>query len=204
MQLQELKQKFNQFKDENKELEYNEFCEKRRDWLKDQITIATYLPFQTKVAMALNVVESLIKEEDDMLTYDPIEKDVITFMTLVNMYTDIEYEFEDTDDDNDEGVEIYNDLCEIGVDDFLDFCDLSDDMSVFQGWVDNEIYTKCTERNSIGSVLNRRLISIENTIISMVDKLANMELKPEALTEVAETIDRINNTVGEVKELANK
>lgn len=201
MKLTELKQKYDEFVptiDKEKPL-----WEQKRKWFAEHIVITPYIPFEIKAGMALQVVDSVLSfnKETDCLEYTILEKDVLLSVAMVNMYTDIEYDIKEEDESS--SLDVYNIIAEMGLDDYLKYQSDCFDAETFCGWVEEECRIRLKAYNGTGAVLNRRLKGIEDQIVSAVDKLSNLNLNPEIMSEVAETIERINLTVGEVKSLNN-
>ena len=126
-------------------------------------------------------------------------------MSIVNLYTDIEYEIRDSeaDDEANEGkyepIEVYDILSQMGVDQVLLY---NEDVAVFSDWLNSSVYGMAEDYNSVGAVFNRRLGAIEDAIVNAVEKLGEMNMDPKMLEEVGKTIEHINGTVNDVRQFS--
>ena len=205
MQLVELKKLYDEFYEANHGAE--DFEKRRIDWIEEHVNIVPYVPFAQKVQAIMAAVDTIVSEQDEMLVKDPIEMDVIVTMAIVNQYTDIEYDLEEKEDeDGGDGIKIYDMLSEIGIITWItyDTRQYSGDIHRFADWLYDEVNDRIDNHNSTSAILNRRIKAIEDVVVNAVEKFGDMDFRPDKMQEIAETVERINSTEEEVKELTGK
>lgn len=205
MQLKELKEQYDAYKKGLGDISDYDWHNSRREFLKQNIKIAEYVPFTAKVALVTDLAEDLVKEENGHMTVNPIEYEVLRTMSIVNLYTDIEYDIRDSeaDDEANEGkyepIEVYEVLSQMGIEQIL-YC--NEDAALFSEWLHGSVYGMAEDYNSVGAVFNRRLGAIEDAIVNAVEKLGEMNMDPKMLEEVGKTIEHINGTVNDVRQFS--
>lgn len=205
MQLKELKEQYDAYRKRLGDISDFDWRKSRKEFLKQNIRIAEHVPFVAKVALITDLAEDLVKEENGHMTVNTIEYEVLKTMSIVNLYTDIEYEIRDSeaDDEANEGkyepIEVYDILSQMGVDQVLLY---NEDVAVFLDWLNSSVYGMAEDYNSVGAVFSRRLGAIEDAIVNAVEKLGEMNMDPKMLEEVGKTIEHINGTVNDVRQFS--
>jgi len=152
---------------------------------KDIIEFISYLSFVKKKILCDSIVDSCIKEENDMVICDNYMKRLTTDIMLVNNYTNLEF--------NEDGyVEEYDYLCENDILNYIVDKINETETYFIQDMVWEEIENRMRVSNSIEGILTRGVNKIADIIntnlnskqIKSIIKLASKEFKnfqPEKL-----------------------
>lgn len=185
MKITELKENINTWRESHPEIEWDKFP------VSDYVTIKEYIPIEMKIDVAQKAAVELIEQEDGIRTYSRTSSEIIFNMTVISMYTDLDYEVDET-------FEAYDILEQYNFFDYLRVM-LEDELGRFQFVYDNTLKSLVDDYNSIPAVLDRGLKRFEDRIASSIEKLSESGLNMEEIEKMQGALQSINETMKSVE-----
>lgn len=188
MKVTELKEIYDKFVEANPTKSGDDFP------FNQYVKIEDYIPVAAKIDIAQKAVAEIFEEEDGIRTYDKIVSYIIEELTIISLYTDLEYDEDDT-------FEAYDTLTSIGFIDYLRDMDY-EDIYRFISIYNDILYQLVDEHNSLSAVVNRGLLRLENHIVNAIDGFAEKaNINPEEIDKLKESLLSINSTMDRVSDV---
>ena len=185
MKINELKEKIDEWRNTHESIDWDKFP------FTDYVNIKGYIPIATKIDIAQKAAAELYEQEEGIRTYDLTSADIIYNMTVISLYTDIDYEV-------DESFETYDILEEMGFFEYLDGVN-EDEMIRFRKVFDNTLISLIDDYNSLPAVLDRGLKRFEDRIAASIEKLSESGLNMEEIEKMQGALQNINETMKKVE-----
>lgn len=188
MKVTELKEIYDKFVEATPEKSGDDFP------FNQYVKIEEYIPIAAKIDIAQKAAVEVYTEENGYRSYDKIVSDIIKSLTIISLYTDLEY-------DEDTTFEAYDFLTSMGFFDYLIDMDY-EDIYRFKAIYDDIIYQLVDEYNSLPSVVNRGLLRLENRIVDAIDNFAEKaNINPAEMDKLKESLLNINSTIDRVSDV---
>lgn len=191
MTITELKEIYNKATTDNAKLKY--------DFPFDEyVKIESYIPIAAKIDIAQKAAAEVYEEYDGIRSYDKVSSDIIRDLTVVSLYTNIEYT-------EDETFEAYDELTKMGFFNYL--LDMDDYMDIyrFRQIYDDILHQIVDEHNSLPNVVNRGLLRLEDKLVTAINNFADKaNVNPEEIEKLKESLLNINSTMDRVKDVSSK
>lgn len=162
------------------------------------LTVKKYVPIFTKQTEIDTVLEIIINEEESGLAYvNSMDEAVSYVLSASALYIEgLEYDVEV------DGDELADMLLEMDISDMI--ATYTEDARTYKEMFDESIRTKLALSNSIGAVMNKHLTQLNEKLGGAIDKITNFDMSPEKMGEITSLLSHMNDTVKEVKAVANK
>lgn len=186
MKVTELKQKFDDFIASHSEMDAEAFP------FTQYIKIENYIPIAAKLDVAQKAAAELYEEENGIRSYDTSSANIVQDLTVISLYTDLEYE-------EDETFEAYDMLTQMGIFDYFRDMDY-EDIFRFREIFDNTLAQIVDDYNTLPNVVNKGLLRMENRIVDAINNFANKaNMDPESIQQLQDSIMNIQSTMKQVE-----
>ena len=158
------------------------------------VKIESYIPIAAKIDIAQKAAAEVYEESDGIRSYDTTVAKILKQLTVISLYTDLEY-------DEDETFEAYDLLAQMGFFNYLMGMDYVDTIR-FEEIYEETLYQIVDDYNSLPAVLNRGLLRLEERIVNSIDNFAEKaSINPEEMDKLKESLLSINSTMDRVKDV---